>query len=77
MDKDMMDAMVNSSSRISRRRSSVAKNTNSNLQVVKLSFELNIRRLFLVNTPDDVKYRVLWVRGGKKIDTRKKPSQGG
>ena len=43
----------------------------------KLQFELTIRRLILKNAPDGVTFMVLWLRGGKHIDTRSKPSQDG
>ena len=45
--------------------------------MIKLQFEVIIRKLFLKNTPDDVNFQVLWVRGGKKIDTRCKSSADG
>lgn len=47
------------------------------MQLLKISFELSIRKLVLRDAPDQVKFQVLWVRGGKKIDTRTKASQDG
>lgn len=83
MDADKFDALAQSSqsaqrsSRRSNRRSSVASSLNPNVQLLKLSFELSIRKLSMRDAPDQVKFQVLWVRGGKKIDTRTKLCQDG
>ena len=55
----------------------MASSLNPNVQLLKISFELSIRKLVLRDAPDQVKFQVLWVRGGKKIDTRTKASQDG
>ena len=47
------------------------------MKVLKLSFELNIRKLFLTNAEDNSSFTILWVRGGKKIDTRTRQSKDG
>ena len=47
------------------------------MHTVKLSFELNIRRLHLESVEDGIDFTILWVRGEKKIDTRTRQSDGG
>ena len=64
------------SARRSNRRSTTTP-MNPNFQIQKLQFELTIRKLFLQNAPDGITFMVLWLRGGKHIDTRSKPSQDG
>lgn len=55
----------------------MASNLAPNISLIKLQFEVIIRKLFLQNTPDEINFQVLWVRGGKKIDTRCKQSSDG
>ena len=85
MDQAQFDALAQQSqsaqrsSRRSSRRSSVASSAlnNPNIAIMKLQFELTIRKLFIRDSPNQIEYQVLWVRGGKKIDTRIKLSQDG
>ena len=48
-----------------------------NIQIIKVSFELNIRRLCLQNAVDDTDFTILWMRGEKKIDTKTKQAWQG
>jgi len=81
MDANAFDALAQASqsaqrnSRRSSRRASVASNMNPNINLHKLQFELTIRKLFLQNAPDGASFMVLWIRGGKHIDTRVKTAQ--
>lgn len=80
MDQNHFDALTQasqsqarSSKRLSR-RASVSSSFGPNVQLFKLQFELTIRKVFLQNAPDGVNFMVFWLRGGKHIDTRTKPS---
>ena len=70
---DAMMALANRSSRRSTNRRS--NKLDPNMQVIKVQFELNIRRLYLENAKDDVDFSILWMRGEKKIDTEVRQSQ--
>ena len=63
--------------RRSNKRRSTSGSIDPNVKVLKLSFELNIRKLWLANSTDNTPFTILWVRGGKKIDTRTRQSKDG
>ena len=60
-----------------RRSNRLSGKLDPNVKQLKLSFELNIRRLNLQKAEDDTDFFIVWVRGEKKIDTKVRQAQQG
>ena len=63
--------------RSSSRRSTSSSSHDPNVKILKLQFQLNIRKLYLAKAPDQCPFTLLWMRGGKKIDTQTRKSKDG
>ena len=63
--------------RSSSRRSTSASSHDPHTKTLKLQFQLNIRKLYTARAPDHSQFTLLWMRGGKKIDTQTRKAKDG